>query len=130
MHATPPYRWQRCEALLFPNMLRLTWLAPGGGQGVVTLDLLNCIEVRSTFSLTHSEVQDDVGTIAALAQARDPIDKDDELLMEMLSPFQLLYGDGTERLAAGSSRERVRWVGAVWYVPKRLPQVLVLNSRI
>lgn len=36
-------------------------------------------------------------------------------LMEVLCPFQLLYGDGIERLAAESARERVRWVSAIWY---------------
>lgn len=96
-------------------MLLLTWLAPSGGRGVVTLDLLNCVEVRSTFSFTHPEAQDDVGAIAANAQAAEAsADKDEILLAEVLSPFQLLYGDGIERLAAGSSRERVRWVQAIW----------------
>jgi hypothetical protein len=36
-------------------------------------------------------------------------------LMETLCPFQLFYSDGVERLDAESARERVHWVGAIWY---------------
>ena len=49
-------------------MLLLSWTAQGGGRGIVTLDLLNCTEVRSVASPTHPGAQDDVGTIAAKAQ--------------------------------------------------------------
>lgn len=92
-------------------MLLLSWIAPGGGRGIVTLDLLNCTEVRSVPSPTHSSAREDVGTIAALAQSDE---SDTQSLMELLCPFQLLYGDGVERLAAESARERVRWVSAIW----------------
>ena len=34
--------------------------------------------------------------------------------MELLCPFQLLYGDGVERLAAESARETIGWVDAIW----------------
>ncbi|KAF8270084.1 hypothetical protein EI94DRAFT_861049 [Lactarius quietus] len=44
VHGPPPYRWQRCQAILYPNMLLLSWIAQGGGRGIVTLDLLNCTE--------------------------------------------------------------------------------------
>src|ERR1700733_7539121 len=97
VHAPPPYRWQRCQAILYPHMLLLSWIAPGGGRGIVTLDLLNCTEVRSVPSPTHVSAREDVGTIAAQAQTG-------EGLMELLCPFQLLYGDGVERLAAESAR--------------------------
>lgn len=30
--------------------------------------------------------------------------------------FQMMYEDGLERLGAGSPRERMKWVGAIWYV--------------
>ena len=118
VHAPPPYRWQRCQAVLYPNMLLLSWIAQGGGRGIVTLDLLNCTEVRSVASPTHPSAQDDVGTIAARAQtANAQAEGFGELgLVETLCPFQLFYGDGVERLGAESARERVRWVSAIWYV--------------
>jgi hypothetical protein len=116
VHAPPPYRWQRCQAVLYPNMLLLSWIAQGGGRGIVTLDLLNCTEVRSVASPTHPSAQDDVGTIAAKAQtANAQAEGFGELgLMETLCPFQLFYSDGVERLGAESARERVRWVSAIW----------------
>ncbi len=99
-------------------MLLLSWIAQGGGRGIVTLDLLNCTEVRSVASPTHPSAQDDVGTIAARAQTADAqAEGFGELgLLETLCPFQLFYGDGVERLGAESARERVRWVSAIWYV--------------
>ncbi|KAF9233907.1 hypothetical protein BU15DRAFT_79651 [Melanogaster broomeanus] len=123
VHSGPPYRWQRCKALLYPHMLLLSWIAPGGGRGVVTLDLLNCTEVRSVPSPSHSSAREDVGTIAALAQMAEG---DSPSLVELLCPFQLLYGDGVERLAAESARERVRWVGAIW---EALDRSVTLPSR-
>lgn len=96
--------------MLYPHMLLLSWIAPGGGRGIVTLDLLNCTEVRSVPSPTHPSAREDVGTIAAMAQSGSG----DVSLTEVLCPFQLLYGDGVERLAAESARERVRWVSAIW----------------
>ncbi|KZV84894.1 hypothetical protein EXIGLDRAFT_271880 [Exidia glandulosa HHB12029] len=118
VHTAPPYRWQRCQAVLYPNKLLLTWIAPGGGRGVVTLDLLNCTEVRSVPSPTHPSAQDDVGTIAARQQMEDA-GGDSGALLELLCPFQLLYADGVERLGAESARERVRWVGALWNAIER-----------
>ena len=94
-------------------MLLLSWIAPGGGRGVVTLDLLNCTEVRSVPSPSHPSAKEDVGTIVARAQIAEG---DCPPLMELLCPFQLLYSDGVERLAAESARERVRWVTVIWYV--------------
>lgn len=123
VHSGPPYRWQRCEALLYPHMLLLSWIAPGGGRGVVTLDLLNCTEVRSVPSPSHPSAKEDVGTIAARAQIAEG---DCPPLMELLCPFQLLYSDGVERLAAESARERVRWVSAIWYVNFLSLRTLVL----
>ena len=64
-------------------------------------------------SPTHSSAREDVGTVAALAQS-DEGGEGGRGLMELLCPFQLLYGDGVERLAAESARERVRWVSAIW----------------
>lgn len=79
---------------------------------MITLDLLNCNEVRSVPSPSHPSAHDDIGTVAARAQAGARGAEGD--LVEMLCPFQLLYPDGVERLGAESARERVRWVGAIW----------------
>ena len=93
VHSGLPYRWQWCEALLYPHMLVLSWIAPSGGRGVVTLDLLNCTEVRSVPSPTHSSAREDVGTIAVRAQVAKGHGSN---LLELLCPFQLLYSDGIE----------------------------------
>ncbi|KAJ7092838.1 hypothetical protein B0H15DRAFT_832649, partial [Mycena belliarum] len=69
VHAAPPYHWQRCQALLYPHLLLLSWIAPGGGRGIVGLDLLNCTTVQSTSSASHPNSQDDVGSIAARLQS-------------------------------------------------------------
>ncbi|KAF8132961.1 hypothetical protein EV363DRAFT_1449161 [Boletus edulis] len=111
VHSGPPYCWQRCEALLYPHMLLLSWIAPAGGRGSVTLDLLNCTEVRSIPSPSHPRAKEDVGTIAARAQIAEGSCPP---LMELLCPFQLLYSDGVERLAADSARQRTRWISAIW----------------
>ena len=116
VHAEPPYRWQRCEAVLYPSAILLWWIAPGGGRGVVTLDLVNCNEVRSVPSPSHPSARDDVGTIAAREQMAEQGASAEWDLVEMLCPFQLLYSDGVERLGAESARERVRWVSAIWFV--------------
>lgn len=95
-------------------MLLLSWIAPGGGRGIVTLDLLNCTEVKSAPSPMHREATDDVGTMAAKDQSREAVDEAEAELVQILSPFHLLYTDGVERLGAESPRERVRWVNAIW----------------
>ncbi|KAF8545921.1 hypothetical protein OG21DRAFT_1528170, partial [Imleria badia] len=118
-----PYCWQRYEALLYPHMLLLSWIAPAGGRGSVTLDLLNCTEVHSVPSPSHPSAKEDVGTIAARAQIAEGSCPP---LMELLCPFQLLYSDGVKRLAAESARQRTRWVGAIWDV---LDRSVTLPSR-
>ena len=106
--------------MLYPHMLLLSWLSPGGGRGIVALDLLNCTSVQSVPSPTHPSARDDVGTIAARIQSEEAAasatggDFGEMTLMETLCPFQLLYSDGVERLGAESARERVRWVSAIW----------------
>lgn len=54
---------------------------------------------------------DDIGNVAARRQAAE--EGPDSRIAE-LAPFQMLYEDGVERLGAGSPRERVRWVAAIW----------------
>ena len=109
--------------VLYPHMLLLSWIAPGGGRGLVTLDLLNCTEVRSVLSPTHPTAKDDIGTIATQTQVNNQDDPDpghpgdmNMNPMETLCPSQLFYSDGVERLGGESARERVRWVSAVWLV--------------
>ena len=113
IHASPPYRWQRCQALLYPHMLLLSWLAPGGGQGIVSLDLLNCAKALSAYSPLHPLACDDVGTLTVSQQTND---RDGQSLMDTLVPFQMLYADGVERLAAESLLERQKWVNRIMYV--------------
>lgn len=98
-------------------MLLLSWIAPGGGRGIVTLDLLNCIQVGSLLSPMHPGARDDVGTVAARMQSENA-GSGGQLgemgLVETLCPFQLVYSDGVERLGAESAKERSRWVEAIW----------------
>jgi hypothetical protein len=81
-------------------MLILSWISPGGGRGVVSLDLLNCTSVISAPSPTHSSAQDDVGTIAARLQSAE---RGGQPLVDMLVPFHLLYGDSVERVGEEST---------------------------
>ncbi|KAG8851671.1 hypothetical protein FRB96_009167 [Tulasnella sp. 330] len=113
VHTTPPYAWVRARAMLYPTQLILSWVASAGGRGVVTLDLVNCMEVRSVPSPSHPSARGDIGSVAARATTT-VFNEAGEPLGEFLCPFQLIYGDGVERLGAESARERVRWVGAIW----------------
>lgn len=99
--------------MLYPTQLILSWVASAGGRGVVTLDLVNCMEVRSVPSPSHPSARGDIGSVAARATT-SILNEAGEPLGEFLCPFQLIYGDGVERLGAESARERVRWVGAIW----------------
>ena len=94
-------------------MLLLSWLAPGGGRGIVALDLLNCTKVQSAYSPLHPLARDDVGTLAASQQTND---RDGQSPMDTLVPFQMLYADGVERLAAESLLERQKWVNRIMFV--------------
>jgi hypothetical protein len=91
----------------------LSWLAPGGGRGIVALDLLNCTSIQTAPSPNHPIARDDVGTIAARQQSNEP---NGLPLMEMLVPFHMMYADGVERLAAESLLERQKWVNRIWFV--------------
>ncbi|KAF8709631.1 Zn-finger protein, partial [Rhizoctonia solani] len=106
VHAPPPFEWLRTQAVLYPNVLILTWIAPTGGHGAVPLDLVNYTEVRS--APLHPSARDDVGSVAPRLQTAD--------LVETLCPFQLLYTDGVGRLGMDTAKERVRWVGSIWDV--------------
>ncbi|KAG8913752.1 hypothetical protein FRC00_001701 [Tulasnella sp. 408] len=110
VYSGTPFTWVRARAILYPTQLTLSWIAPGGGRGGVTLDLVSCTEVRNIPSPSHSTAQNDIGSITAREQSAA---RGSENLVELLCPFQLTYGDGVERLAAESAGERVRWVGAI-----------------
>ena len=77
--------------MLYPHMLLLSWIAPGGGRGIVTLDLLNCTEVRSVRSPTHPTAKDDIGTVAAQTQVNDQDDpglgRSSSLFVDLALPF-------------------------------------------
>ncbi|KAG8795280.1 hypothetical protein FRC17_008153, partial [Serendipita sp. 399] len=105
------FRWIKCKAVLFRSQLQLTWVEAGGGKAIIGLDLLNCHEVRSVPSPSHTSAWDDIGNVAARAQA---LEEGPDSRIGELCPFQMLYEDGVERLGAGSPRERVRWVAAIW----------------
>lgn len=94
-------------------MLLLSWLAPGGGRGIVALDLLNCTSVESALSPTQDGARDDVGTIAARQQTDEV---NGQRLQDILVPFHMMYADGVERLAAESLLERRKWVNRLWLV--------------
>jgi hypothetical protein len=95
-------------------MLLLSWLSPGGGRGIVALDLLNCSSVTSVPTPTP---RDDVGTIAARLQTEDARreGREEEALMDILVSFHMIYADGVERLGAESIPERSKWVDRLWY---------------
>ncbi|KAJ7747892.1 hypothetical protein DFH07DRAFT_942325 [Mycena maculata] len=121
VHAAPPYRWQRCQALLYPHLLLLSWLAPGGGRGLVGLDLVHCTAVQSMPSPGHPGARDDVGSIAARVQS-DSGEPGVDTLVDLLVPFQMVYEDGVERLAAESLLERQKWVNRIWEAVHRPPR--------
>ncbi|KAG8896916.1 hypothetical protein FRC01_011561, partial [Tulasnella sp. 417] len=105
-----PFAWLRTRAVLYPTQLVLSWIAPAGGRGVITLDLTNCTEVHIARSPSHHAARNDISSIAAREQSNAP---GSDNIVDLLCPFQLIYGDGVERLAAESARERARWVAAI-----------------
>lgn len=102
VHVNAPH-WQRVQATLLPMALALSWIPKGGGRENVLLDLKSCREVHSVPSPDHSSSLEDVGAVAARAQG-----------LARTCPFQLIFEDGVERMAAENARERVQWVSAIW----------------
>ncbi|QRW10300.1 hypothetical protein RhiLY_09299 [Ceratobasidium sp. AG-Ba] len=80
MHVPPPFEWLCTQVVLYPNVLILDWIAPTGGRGVVTIDLVNCTEVQSAPSPSHPSARDDVGSVAVTLESPE--------LAETLCPFQ------------------------------------------
>ncbi|KAJ9125672.1 hypothetical protein QFC22_000634 [Naganishia vaughanmartiniae] len=115
------YKWIKCDAQLFADRLILTWIPDvgDGSRGIITLDLVHCLEVRSIPSPHHPSAANDIGSIAAKAVPD---------LSNNLYPFQLGYDDGVERLGSDSARDRVRWVSAIWDVLERMPGELDIDD--
>ncbi|KAJ9476694.1 PH domain-containing protein [Pseudozyma hubeiensis] len=101
----PNPRWLRVKAVLLPSAVAMSWIPTGGGRENVVLDLRACREVHSVPSPDHPSSVSDVGAASARRQGLDRI-----------SPFQLIFDDGVERLAAETAKERVQWVTSVWDV--------------
>ncbi|KAJ1602683.1 hypothetical protein NDA14_000084 [Ustilago hordei] len=104
VHSANP-RWLRVKAVLLPSAVAMSWIPSGGGRENVVLDLRACREVHSVPSPDHPSSASDVGAASARRQG-----------LESINPFQLIFDDGVERLAADSAKERVQWVTAVWDV--------------
>ena len=98
-------RWLRVKAVLLPTAIAMSWIPTGGGRENVVLDLRACREVHSVPNPDHPSSASDVGAACARRQGLDQI-----------SPFQLIFDDGVERLAADTAKERVQWVTSVWDV--------------
>ena len=60
-------------------------------------------EWRVLYSPLHSLARDDVGTLTVSQQTNN---RDGQSLMDTLVPFEMLFADGVERLAAESLLER------------------------
>ncbi|CDU24107.1 uncharacterized protein SPSC_02736 [Sporisorium scitamineum] len=98
-------RWLRVKAVLLPSAIAMSWIPTGGGRENVVLDLRACREVHSVPSPDHPSSVADVGAASARNQG-----------IAQINPFQLIFDDGVERLAAETAKERVQWVTAVWDV--------------
>ncbi|SJX60535.1 uncharacterized protein SRS1_10176 [Sporisorium reilianum f. sp. reilianum] len=98
-------RWLRVKAVLLPSAVAMSWIPAGGGRENVVLDLRACREVHSVPSPDHPSSVADVGAASARSQG-----------IAQINPFQLIFDDGVERLAAETAKERVQWVTAVWDV--------------
>ncbi|EPQ26240.1 uncharacterized protein PFL1_06175 [Pseudozyma flocculosa PF-1] len=104
VHHRDPH-WQRVQVVLLPSAVAMSWIPAGGGRENVVLDLRACREVHSVPGPEHPSSTSDIGATCARKQG-----------LGRLSPFQLIFDDGVERLAAESAMERVKWVNSIWDV--------------
>lgn len=95
--------WQWAQAVLLPSAIALSWIPSGGGRVSVVLDLSACREVHSVPGPDHPSCVKDVGAQTAREQG-----------LNRISPWQLIFDDGVERMAVESAKDRVQWVSAVW----------------
>ncbi|KAJ7883240.1 hypothetical protein B0H13DRAFT_2667191 [Mycena leptocephala] len=118
----PPYRWQRCQALLYPHLLLLPGSRPAGeGASWARPHQLPIRTEYAEFGTSGGE--GGCGSVAARAQAEGEVDT----LVDLLVPFQMVYEDGVERLAAESLLERQKWVNRIWEAVHR-PLTLAESS--
>ncbi|KAN0063582.1 hypothetical protein ACQY0O_004030 [Thecaphora frezii] len=104
VHQREPH-WQRVQVVLLPSAVAMSWIPAGGGRENVVLDLRACREVHSVPSPDHPSSVSDIGATCARKQG-----------LSRLCPFQLIFDDGVERLAAEVAIERVKWVNSIWDV--------------
>lgn len=121
-HCRLPYCCLRVRALLPPHVPSSTWThAPPDTLPDAPVVLWHWIhsfapKCARCLTLSHPSVKD-VRMIAARAQIA--AEGNCPPLMELLCPFQL------PRMVSESAREKVRWVGAIWYVIILLQRSLV-----
>lgn len=96
VHRLQPYTWNYAEGYLFPNMLLLSWIAPTGGRVVVKLDLLSCIEIRTS-----------------RPQERGDVFVEREGQSHRLQSFELGYSDSIERLGCETRPEMLDWFNSI-----------------
>ena len=77
-------------------MMLLSWVAPTGGRVVVKLDLLSCLEVRTSRAQGASDV-----TVQRAGESH------------RLQTFELGYGDSIERLGCETRVEMLDWFNAI-----------------
>lgn len=77
-------------------MLLLTWIEPTSGRIIVKLDLLSCVEIRTSRPLNDRDVR---------------VERDGRSMR--LITFELLYSDSLERLGAETRVEMMEWFTAI-----------------
>jgi hypothetical protein len=96
VHRLPPYTWNYAEGYLFRNMMLLSWVAPTGGRVVVKLDLLSCVEIRTSRPQGASDIT---------------VEREGE--SHRLQTFELGYGDSIERLGCETRVEMLDWFNSI-----------------
>jgi hypothetical protein len=106
VHGPGPPNWILCNASLYRTALLLTWQTSGITRATVTLDLLNCLDVQSTPTVSDPSVANDVGAMA-WSWDRERVSR----AVEDIYPMHLQFDDGVERIATSTLIDRVTWVG-------------------
>lgn len=93
--------WTRCDVVLHPSHILITWLTNRGNPSTSMVTFENCTDVRS-LALADLDLTE---------RGLLPSEPDDP------RPFELLFeGRAREKFAAESVKERAGWVSAIWYV--------------
>lgn len=106
VHGSGPPKWILCNASLYRTALLLTWQTSGTIRATVTLDLLSCLNVRSTPTASDPSVASDIGAIV-WNWDRDRMPQS----VEDIYPMHLQFDDGVERIATSTLIDRVTWIG-------------------